>query len=341
MKLNRTSVLAVAGAAALTLGVATHQSTVQADTSMPGDGVEATPSFSVLGELFQTEIVNIGMEKLGYDVQDAREVEYVTMHVALASGDIDYAPVHWENLHNGFYQENGGDDTMSRLTVLVDDTIQGYLIDKESYESGITSIEQFEDPEVIARFDSDDDGKANLTGCNPGWGCEVVIEHHLDEYGLRDSIEHDQGKYDALMADTITRFEQGEPILFYTWTPYWVTGRLQPGEDVEWIEVPFTSLPEEVGEVSEDETMAQGKNLGFKNDRQRIVANNEFLADNPAAAAFLESVQIPILDISSQNLLMQEGEDTPEDIRRHAEEWVSENQEMFDSWIEAAMEAAS
>jgi glycine betaine/proline transport system substrate-binding protein len=81
-------------------------------------------------------------------------------------------------------------------------------------------MEQLQDPEIAALFDTDGDGKANLTGCNPGWGCELVIEHQLDEYGLRDTVQHDQGQYFALIADTITRYEQGEPILFYTWTPY-------------------------------------------------------------------------------------------------------------------------
>ncbi|WP_293059360.1 hypothetical protein [Okeania sp. SIO2B3] len=33
------------------------------------------------------------------------------------------------------------------------------------------------------------------------------------------------------------------------------------------------------------------------------------------------------------------GEDSPEDIRRHAKEWVENNQELFDSWLEEAKKA--
>ncbi|WP_432288488.1 glycine betaine ABC transporter substrate-binding protein [Aminobacter sp. BA135] len=39
----------------------------------------------------------------------------------------------------------------------------------------------------------DGNGKADLYGCEPGWGCERVIEHQLDAYGLRDTVEEKQG----------------------------------------------------------------------------------------------------------------------------------------------------
>ncbi len=51
-----------------------------------------------------------------------------------------------------------------------------------------------------------------------------------------------------------------------------------------------------------------------------------------------ELIQIPLEDISAENNLIQNGEDKPEDIRRHAEEWVQQNQVLFNSWVEAAQE---
>ena len=56
-------------------------------------------------------------------------------------------------------------------------------------------------------------------------------------------------------------------------------------------------------------------------------------------ATFFDLVQIPINDVSAQNQLIQDGEDSPEDVRRHAEEWIAENQEQFDTWIQEAMDA--
>ncbi|WP_439341366.1 glycine betaine/L-proline ABC transporter substrate-binding protein ProX [Vacuolonema iberomarrocanum] len=312
----------------------------EAAEALPGEGVTVTAGYALLEELFQTEIVNVGLEQLGYEIGDGKELEYATMHVDIGNGGIDYTASHWEQLHEDFYQESGGEGTMVREGVIVADVLQGYMIDTATAEEyGITSLEQLQDPEIAALFDTDGDGRANLTGCNPGWGCELVIEHQLDEYGLRDTVQHEQGQYFALIADTITRFNQGEPILYYTWTPLWVSGVLTTGEDVQWLNVPYTSLPEAQGEVAEEDTTVDGTNLGFALDQILIVSNREFAEANPAAATFFDLVQIPINDVSAQNQLIQDGEDSPEDVRRHAEEWIAENQEQFDSWIQEAMEA--
>ena len=320
------------------VGFRQQQATKQA--SKPGAGVEVTPAYSVLEEKFQTDIVNIGLEQLGYEVRRAKELEYATMHVDLANGGIDYTAVHWEKLHSDFYTNSGGDERLERMGVIVDNVLQGYSIDQTTAQKhGLTSLADLKDPEIAKLFDTDGNGKANLTGCNPGWGCELVIEHHLDEYGLRDTVEHDQGQYFALMADTITRYEQNEPILYYTWTPLWVSGVLTPGEDVNWLEVPYTSLPEEQGNVSEKATTVDGKNLGFAIDEQMILANQEFIDNNPAAAKFFELVEIPIDDISAQNRKMRNGEDSTDEIRAHAEEWIKENQTQFNQWVSQAREA--
>jgi glycine betaine/proline transport system substrate-binding protein len=317
------------------------ETTEEMTGAMPGEGVSVTAAYSVLEELFQTEIVNIGLEQLGYTIEQPKELEYATMHVDLANGGIDYTAVHWETLHTEFYENSGGDEDLEKEGVIVADVLQGYAIDKATAdEYGITTLDQLQDPELAALFDTDGDGRANLTGCNPGWGCELVIEHHLDAYGLRDTVQHDQGQYFAIIADTITRFNQGEPILYYTWTPLWVSGVLAPGEQVEWLAVPYTDLPAEQGEVSEAETTAEGVNLGFAVDQIMILANQEFVDANPAADELFQLVAIPINDISAQNQLMQDGENTPEDIRRHAEEWIANNQELFDSWVEEARSVA-
>ncbi|MGD1856350.1 MAG: glycine betaine/L-proline ABC transporter substrate-binding protein ProX [Leptolyngbyaceae cyanobacterium] len=337
----------VFGALAIALSLAACNSGQQAatdtadtaDTSaLPGEGVDVTPSYSLLEEVFQTEVINIGLERLGYTIEQPKELEYATMHVDIANGGIDYTAAHWERLHQEFFVNSGGEEKLERTGVYISNVLQGYKIDKATAEEyNITSLDQLKDPEIAALFDTDGDGKANLTGCNPGWGCELVIEHQLDEYGLRDVVQHDQGQYFALMADTITRYEQGDPVFFYTWTPLWIHGILEEGEDVNWVEVPYTSLPEDQGEISEADTSAEGKNLGFAVDQQVILANQEFVDNNPVAAKFFSLAQVPISDVSAQNQLMNDGEDSLEAIRGHAEAWVADNQAEFDGWVDAAL----
>ncbi|HEX2257162.1 MAG TPA: glycine betaine/L-proline ABC transporter substrate-binding protein ProX, partial [Afifellaceae bacterium] len=177
-------------------------------------------------------------------------------------------------------------------------------------------------------------------------GCELVIEHHLDEYGLRDHVNPIKAGYSASMADAIAAHEQGEPILFYTWTPNWTVNALVPGEDVMWIEVPHPSLPEEQAEL-EDATSLEGVAgcvadpclMGFPANDIRPVANSAFLEENPAARRLLEVMAIPLPAVFEQNARMQDGEDSSEDIVRHAEEWIEANRATFDGWIEEARAA--
>ncbi|MDJ1181998.1 glycine betaine/L-proline ABC transporter substrate-binding protein ProX [Roseofilum casamattae] len=307
-------------------------------TDLPGAGISVQPGRStVQGAHFQIIIINKALEQLGYTIKEAKELEPAPIFVAVGNADVDYIANAWEKIHTKYYENSGGDEKLIKAGVLVRDALQGYQIDKETAEKyNITSIEQLNDPEIAKLFDTDGNGKANLTGCNPGWGCESAIEHHLDAYGLRDFIDHDRGQYFALMADTITRYESGKPILFYTWTPMWVGSILKPGTDTIWLSVPYTDLPEVQGELSENETTVDGTNLGFAIDRIRIVANKEFAEKNPAARKLFEVVQIPIEDINAQNRLLRDGENTPEDVDRHANEWIANNQELFDSWIETA-----
>ncbi|MDC0933843.1 glycine betaine ABC transporter substrate-binding protein [Arcobacteraceae bacterium] len=110
------------------------------------------------------------------------------------------------------------------------------MIDKKTADKyNIKYLNDLNKPEIAKLFDSNGNGKADLTGCSGGWNCSKVIEHHLDAYNLRDNIEHNQGAYSALIADTIARYKTGKSILYYTWTPYWVSGKLVPGKDVTFL----------------------------------------------------------------------------------------------------------
>jgi glycine betaine/proline transport system substrate-binding protein len=306
----------------------------------PGAGVEVQPiKSSIAEETFQTLLVMKALEELGYAVKDIKEIEYAAGHVAIANGDATFMAAHWDPLHIDFFEEAGGAEKIYREGVYSSGSIQGYLIDKataEAYELG--NIDQLKDPEIAKLFDADDDGKADLAGCTPGWGCEKVIEHHMDAYGLRDTVVHNQGSYSAIIADTIARYEQGEPILYYTWTPYWVSGVLVPGEDVVWLQVPFSSLPGERENV--DTSLPDGSNYGFQANDQRIIANRDWAEENPAAAELFKIMKVSNNDISAQNLRMRDGEDSEAAIAKHAEAWIAANRERFDAWLEQARAAA-
>ncbi|MDC8802248.1 glycine betaine/L-proline ABC transporter substrate-binding protein ProX [Halomonas pacifica] len=305
----------------------------------PGEGVSVTPIFpSVAEEHFRGQIAIMGLEELGYTVEAPRETEYAGILLGLAYGEGDFTVHAWDKLHDDFYQQVGGDEALVKAGEIIPGVLQGYLIDRATAEAhGISSLEDLRDPEIAALFDVDGDGRADLTGCNPGWGCEQVIDYHLLSYGLADTVTHHRGPYFSRMADIIARHEQGEPILYYTWVPQWISGVLVPGEDVVWLEVPHTSLPDGNNAVN---THFNGQNLGFAVDAIQALLNRGFAEQNPAAREFLARVQLTTEDESAQNLRMQEGEASPEDIRRHAAEWIEAHRDQFDAWLAEARAAA-
>ncbi len=324
-------------AAVLALGLLGIASTSFADAMMPGKGVTVRPiEGTQLEEKFQHQIVYAALMELGYEVAEPQEVEYQTIHLALGTGDGDFTTVHWDPLHLTFFNESGGAGKMTKFGGFIEGAVQGYLVDTASYEAGVQNFGDLKDPEIAKRFDADGNGTADLAGCAPGWGCERVIEHHLTEFGLRDTVTHNQGAYNAIIAETVARHQAGEPIVYYTWTPFWVSGVLVPGENVQWIEVPYSSLPD----GREADTTFQGKELGFAVNTLRIVANNDFLDANPAAKAVFELAALDINEVSAQNNKMRSGEDSVDDIARHVQEWIAANQSAFDSWVEAGRSAA-
>lgn len=339
----------IAKAAGLATAITVMGAGAVAAQDKPGEGVSvdsARPSWDT--GWFTTEIYNAMLRELGYDVSDPTTLDNPAFYQSVAQGDVDFWVEGWFPLHNT-YKDSFTQGAEIIGMVAEGGALQGYLVDKKSAEEyDITSIEDFKRDEVKEAFDANDDGKADMVACPPGWGCETVIEHHMDAYDLRDHINLIKASYSASMADAISRYNNGEPILFYTWTPNWTVGVLTPGEDVVWIEVDHPDLPEEQKDL-EDATELAGVEgcvddpcqMGWPANDIRPVANSEFLEENPAAATLLETASIPLEDVFEQNAKMNEGEDSEEDIKRHAQEWIEENRDMVDGWLEEARAAAN
>lgn len=309
-----------------------------ADQQMPGKGVVVQPGQDNNdGDNFQTLIVVQALKDLGYDVKDIQRAKFPVLHLAVANGDVTFIADHWEATHQAFYDKAGGSEKMSRNGAYITGTTFGYSIDaKTATAYGITNMDQLKDPAIAKLFDTDGDGKADMVGCMPGWGCEADIEFHLDAYGLRDTVTHNQGEYDVVMADTLARFKEGKPILYYSWTPYWVEGALRHGKDVNWLEVPFSANPQKV-----DTKLPDGKNFGAISQTVHILANKDFISKNPAAAKLFEVMSLPVADVSAQNLRMKdEGKSDMTAAMRDASSWIEAYRATYDEWLNAARAAA-
>lgn len=323
-------------AAVLTTFAATHVSAAD----LPGKDITVKPLQSTIAEeTFQTLIVSRALEKLGYSVEKPGEVDYNVAYTTIAAGDATFVATNWQPLHDDMYKAAGGDSKFYREGTYVGGAAQGYLIDKKTAEKyHITNIEQLKDPKIAKLFDSNGDGKADMTGCTPGWGCEAVINHQNSAFGLADTVTANMGNYSAMVADTLARFKQGKPILYYTWTPYWLSDVLKPGRDVVWLQVPFSSLPGEQSKV--DTKLANGANYGFPVNTMHIVANRAWAEKNPAAAKLFAEMKLPIKDINAENAAMRAGQASEADINHHVDGWIKGHQAEFDKWINDALAAA-
>ncbi|MGK7888960.1 MAG: glycine betaine/L-proline ABC transporter substrate-binding protein ProX [Leptolyngbyaceae cyanobacterium] len=311
-------------------------------TAMPGEGITVRSGVSPwIEERYQAEIINIGLAELGYEVEEIREAAYPALYTAIASGDLDFTPASFGTLHDAMIEGAGGEEVFEKIGALYP-TVFGYQIDKRTAdEYQITNLEQLQDPAIAKLFDSDGDGTANFLGCDPGWYCEKVIDHHLTAYGLEETVEVDKGQYTALLPSVLGSYAEGQPILLYAFYPHWIAQELKPDEDVVWIEVPFTSYPEDYeSPISEADTTFEGKNLGMAQDSYVVTASDTFIEANPAASRWLEQVQIPIADVNAVSERIYNGENSADDVRRHAEEWVDANREQVDQWLDEARQAA-
>jgi glycine betaine/proline transport system substrate-binding protein len=335
-------------AAALAVSVALPASALAQD--MPGEGTTIDMARATWDTgWWQAEVYKQLFEELGYEVGELTTLDNPPFYQSVAQGDIDLWVNGWFPLHET-YEETFSQGAERVGYVAQGGALQGYLIDKKTAEEhDITYVSDLTKPEIQKLFDANGDGLADLVACPPGWGCEEMIAYHLDAYGWDEHFNPIKAGYSASMADALGRYQNGEPIFFYTWTPNWTVGVLKPGEDVVWLQVEETMLPEDQEALADATTVdgltgcrgPQPCNLGWPANDIRPVANTQFLDQNPAVRSLLENVRVPIDAIFAQNAQMNEGADSPDDLQQQAEQWIEDNRSQVDAWLEEARNAAA
>jgi glycine betaine/proline transport system substrate-binding protein len=293
---------------------------------------------SIAEESFQMKIVVSLLQKMGYDVDVTNGVGYDIAYQMIADNakndDVYFMAANWDPLHNTKL-ESLGVEKFAKYSEYISGCAQGYLIDKKTADKyNIKYINDLKDPKIAKLFDTDNDGKADLAGCSGGWGCEKVIEHQLDVFKLRDTIEHNQGEYSALIADVIANYKTGKPIFYYTWTPYWISGKLVPGRDVVFLQVKYSASPN-----GYSTKLSNGADYGFAINSQKIVSNASVKTKHKDIAKLFEVMKLDVNDVSGENMLMADGQKKERDIDRHVKKWLQINKSKVDSWIKAAKAA--
>ena len=335
-----------ATALAMGIGLLAMGAGVAAD--MPGEGKTVKSARANWDTFwFGSAVVQIGLERLGYKIDGPSTLNNPARFSALGLGDIHYETDTIMPNHKGNVDKQG--DKLELVGPFMSPgSISGYLIDKKTADKhGITNVDDLKKPAIAKLFDRDKDGKADLIGCNPGWSCETITNHHMKAYDLDGTVEHIIGEYNILVGDTVARYKAGEPVLLFAWYPNSATVQMTPGKDLIWLQVSKTDLPGG-GFSDADTTMknitgcAGGSgpcNTGWSRVEYYIGTNKAWLAKNPAARKFFELIKMELGDRVIQNVAMSNGEDSEADLRRHANEWIAKNKSAFESWLDQARAA--
>jgi glycine betaine/proline transport system substrate-binding protein len=356
---------AEAAEAAEALAAAAAEEPMEEMSMTPGEGVsviQARANWST--GYMQAAIYHNLLEELGYDVSEPADIELApsNAYLAMAQGEYDFWVNSWFPIHYSFTGAEMPDGSLvsDHVSVVGDEMVsgglQGFLTNKSLVdEHGITTLDQIvADPDLVAIYDEGDstpgDGVIQILGCPEGWGCRVTIEETIQIAGWDNVEQVEIGAYDAVIGEAYARSQDGKPYIVYTWAPSAYVANLIPGVDAMWLSQEESSIhdgsitptlnqqgpPAALGDSCTNDPCL----LTFVAADIRVTAGNDFLEANPAAAKLFELVIISPVDVALENVAYDGGENTTEDVHRHAAGWIADNRDAVDEWLAAARAAA-
>jgi glycine betaine/proline transport system substrate-binding protein len=352
-------------AAATTAAPATTEAAMN---MTPGDGVDVVAGRASWSTGYvQAEIFTALLRELGYTVSESADMELGPQNafMAMAEGDMDFWANSWMPGHSSWLMGERTDGSLigDAVTVLGMQIqaggLQGFLIEKGfADEYGVYTLEDLDNnADAIAAYDATDanpgNGMVDIMGCPEDWTCDNIINSMLKGGGYKNLVQVKAG-YDPMWAQATDMVNEGLPVVAYTWTPSAYITTIRPGDNSYWIGMEYIlddSNPndQDGGEgwdqrpgtaaISEEMCPARSADglcpIGWAAADIQAAANNDFLAANPAAEELFKQIKLSVMDVSVANVAQSAGAD-PRDL---AAEWIADNRDKVDPWLEAARSA--
>ena len=334
----------------------------------PGDGVSVVAGRASWSTGYvQAEIFTALLRELGYTVSESADMELGPQNafMAMAEGDMDFWANSWMPGHTSWLMGERTDGSLvgDAVTVLGEEImaggLQGFLIEKGfADEYGIKTMEDLDNnADAIAAYDATDanpgNGLVDIMGCPEDWTCDNIINSMIVGAGYKNIVQVKAG-YDPMWAQATDMVNEGLPVVAYTWTPSAYITTIRPGDNAYWIGLEYIlddSNPnnQDGGEgwdqrpgtaaIGEDMCPARTADglcpIGWAAADIQAAANNDFLAANPAAEELFKQIKLSVMDVSVANVAQSAGE-SPIDL---AAEWIANNRDKVDPWLEAARAA--
>ncbi|WP_332700557.1 ABC transporter substrate-binding protein [Devosia sp.] len=285
---------------------------------------------------FITEVMKTIFTK-GYDCQvDAIPGNSVTLEQATANNEVQIFAEEWLGRSDVWNEA-----TAAGKVLAIGKTFEGaaegwfvpaYVITGDA-ERGIApmapdlkSVDQLADPALVALFkDPEEPSKGRFLNCPSGWTCEGVSTAKLEAYKLTDSyVNFRPGTGAALDAAIASAYLQGEPLLFYYWSPTAAMGKF----DLVQLEEPAYSDECWTQLTSADGSRDQG--CAFPSVDVSYGVNATFAAEAPELIAVLEKANFPLAEVNGSLAYMTDNE---VDGEAAALEFLKAKQDIWGSWV--------
>jgi glycine betaine/proline transport system substrate-binding protein len=194
---------------------------------------------------------------------------------------------------------------------------------------GLTNVAQLAEPKYVALFrDPEQPTRGRFLNCPSGWTCEPENTRKLRAYGLEDRyIDFRPGTGPAMDAAIVSAYLQGQPLLFYYWSPSAIAGRmrLSPLE-----EPPYTP------DCWKNMMDVDSTHHGCASPPSVIVygVSSVFAAAAPEIVAVLAKATFPLAELNANLAAMAQAQ---RDARAQALLFLQARPEIWQSWVGPAL----
>ena len=191
----------------------------------------------------------------------------------------------------------------------------------------VSSIEDLNNPEIAAMFDTDGNGKGEYWAGDVTWASTKRWQIKFKSYGLDDLWEPNIVSADTFKAGLEAAYTSEQPQLFYYWTPealhvkYDLTALEEPGR---------TEGCEDVDLDAEDWLEVSTFDCVIASNDIYVAYSSSLEERNPEVAGMLSRVQFTGDEINGWIVEMFENKRDPREV---AEDWIADNKETVNSWI--------
>lgn len=199
--------------------------------------------------------------------------------------------------------------------------VPAYMADK------VKSVEDLKKPEIAAMFDKDGNGKGEYWAGDAGWKSTRMWQVKFKSYGLSDLWEPEILPDATFKGQLKAAINREQPILFYYWTPEWV----HAAYDISAIEEPARSEGCEKYNLDKEDWLEASHFACASEDAKIYVAYSKSLETrNPPVAKFLSQMALDPAVVNDWILKIGRDKQDPRDV---AEEWVKNNMDTVNQWI--------